>query len=410
MPPRACARPADRSSSAATCSSDPGAAAARCHARRSGSRSRSVTSASARCAARRSSSDAAEYAADRTSGCRNRTRPLVSSNPSARAAFAAEAGMPSRPAARHTSTGSPAGSAAAMSISDRVSAGSAASRRRKPSSIRAGTGCAPASPNPPVSWAGSSPRGSSSRASGLPFVSARIRSRTCSSSRNRTTEPSSVRASWSGRPRTSRSASPPNCSPGSRAAKISPTGSASSRRAANASTCADAWSSHCASSTTHNSGRSSATSASNVSTASPTRNRSGAAPARSPNAISSASRCGPGRPSVRSSSGAHSTCKLANASSISDSTPTARATRISAAAPTTYSSSADLPTPASPRTTSARPHPDRRPSSRPSSAARSRCRSSSAGTGSDRVRMPHLRGNLATAHRHGQVSRPLPLP
>ena len=281
MPPRACARPADRSSSAATFSSGPGAAAARCHARRSGSRSRSVTSASARCAARRSGSDAAEYTADRTSGCRNRTRVPISSNPSAWAATAAEAGIPSRSAARHTSTGSPVGSAAATSSSDRVSAGSASSRRRKPCSIRAGT-ARPTSPNPPASCAGLSPRGSSSSASGLPFVSATIRSRTCSSSRNPTAERSSARASWSGKPRTSRSASPRNCSPGSRAAKISPTGSASSRRAANASTCADARSSHCASSTTHSSGRSSATSDSKVSTASPTRNRSGAVPCPQP--------------------------------------------------------------------------------------------------------------------------------
>jgi hypothetical protein len=48
-PPRACARSADCSSSAATSSSGPGAAWARCQARRSGSTSGSVASASARC-------------------------------------------------------------------------------------------------------------------------------------------------------------------------------------------------------------------------------------------------------------------------------------------------------------------------------------------------------------------------
>jgi hypothetical protein len=125
-----------------------------------------------------------------------------------------------------------------------------------------------------------------------------------------------------------------------------------------------------------------------VSTASPTRNRSGAAPSRRPERDPSASRCGPGRPSRRSSSGAHSRCRPANASSISDSTPTALATCTPAAAPTRYSSSADLPTPASPRTTSARPRPDRRSPSRPSSAARSASRFNSAGFGLDRVRMP----------------------
>ncbi len=42
MPPRACARPAECSSSAATCSSSPAAACARCQARRSRSTSASV--------------------------------------------------------------------------------------------------------------------------------------------------------------------------------------------------------------------------------------------------------------------------------------------------------------------------------------------------------------------------------
>ena len=47
---------------------------------------------------------------------------------------------------------------AATSISDRVSAGSATSRCRKPCSTLAGTACAPVSPNPPASCAGFSPR------------------------------------------------------------------------------------------------------------------------------------------------------------------------------------------------------------------------------------------------------------
>ena len=76
---------------------------------------------------------------------------------------------------------------------------------------------------------------------------------------------------------------------GSRAANTIAIGSASSRRATNASARADASSSHWASSTTHSSGCSSATSASRLSAASPTRNRSGAGPPLSPNATSSAS-------------------------------------------------------------------------------------------------------------------------
>ena len=74
--------------------------------------------------------------------------------------------------------------------------------------------------------------------------------------------------------------------------------------------------------------------------------------------------------------------------------PTARATRRSGAALVTYSSSADLPTPASPRSISARRAPTADPR-QPSSAARSRCRSTSESAGSDLVRMP------ITAHESG---------
>ena len=57
--------------------------------------------------------------------------------------------------------------------------------------------------------------------------------------------------------------------------------------------------------------------------------------------------------------GAHSCCSPANASSISDSTPAARTTLHPDACCTRYSSSALLPTPASPRNTSARLGPER---------------------------------------------------
>ena len=60
--------------------------------------------------------------------------------------------------------------------------GSASSRRRKLSSMPLGERAAPASPNPPASSAGVNPRGSSSSASGLPRVSATIWSRTRASS------------------------------------------------------------------------------------------------------------------------------------------------------------------------------------------------------------------------------------
>ena len=64
-----------------------------------------------------------------------------------------------------------------------------------------------------------------------------------------------------------------------------------------------------------------ATSDSRLSAARPTRKRSGAGPACRPNAICSASRCGPGSRPSRCSIGPHSWCSAANASSISDSTP-----------------------------------------------------------------------------------------
>ena len=80
-PPRACARLADRSSSAATGSLGPAAAVARCHARRSGSTLRSVASARARWTSRRCSLVAVRYTAERTSGWRKVTRSLEGQQP-----------------------------------------------------------------------------------------------------------------------------------------------------------------------------------------------------------------------------------------------------------------------------------------------------------------------------------------
>ena len=143
--------------------------------------------------------------------------------------------------------------------------------------------------------------------------------------------------------------------------------------------CAEAASSHCASSTMQTSGRSSATTDSRLKAARPTRNRSGASPSRKPNAVPSASRCGPGRRPRRSRNGAHSCCNPAYASSISDSIPAARATVHPDACCIRYSSSALLPTPASPRSTSARLGPVRTLATSSSSAAHSLRRPSSRG-------------------------------
>ena len=59
---------------------------------------------------------AARYTADRTSGYRNTTRSPIASNPASAAGASAPVAIPSRSAARHTSAGSPVGSAAATSI------------------------------------------------------------------------------------------------------------------------------------------------------------------------------------------------------------------------------------------------------------------------------------------------------
>ena len=66
-------------------SSKRAAACARCQARRSGSSCGSVASASARWTSRRSGTLAARYAAERTSGCRKRTRAPMSIRPAASA-------------------------------------------------------------------------------------------------------------------------------------------------------------------------------------------------------------------------------------------------------------------------------------------------------------------------------------
>jgi hypothetical protein len=226
----------------------------------------------------------------------------ISTRPASVAGVAPVASMPSCSAARQTSTGSPTGSAAAMSRSSRVAGGSGTRRRRKLSSMRPARGVASGSPKPPASSAGVCPCGSSRRARGLPRLSATIRSRTRGSSAPVTAVSSRAVASLVLSPRTTSSGSPGRRESRSdaRTAKTMATGSAASRRATNSSVCTEAWSSHWASSTTQTSGRSSATSDSSVSTARPTRKRSGGAPAFSPNAVDSASCCGPGSECSRS--------------------------------------------------------------------------------------------------------------
>ena len=167
-----------------------------------------------------------------------------------------------------------------------------------------------------------------------------------------TTEPSRTAASALLSP-CRRSSGRPARSPwsgASRAAIKSTTDSASNRRATNASVWTERRSSHCASSTINSTGSCSANPARSCSTARPTRKRSGGGPTPRPNAVARASRCGAGRDGTRSRKGRQICCSPAYGSSISDSTPTTRTRSKPSARVATTSRRADLPIPASPRT------------------------------------------------------------
>lgn len=232
-------------------------------------------------------------------------------------------------------------------------------------------------PNPSASSAGVRPRGSSSSASGLPRVSVTIRSRRRSSSGPVITESSRAPAASLSRPRNNSSGSPASSWEGPRVANRTATGSASNRRATKARACAEARSSHRASSITQSRGCSREASASRLKAARLTTSCAGGAPLLTPNAAPIAARCGLGSRSSRSSIGAHRVCSAANGGSISTSAPKARVTRKPDAASTAYSSSAVLPTPGSPCSTSTRACPPRTTSDSSSSAAHSLDRPSS---------------------------------
>ena len=129
--------------------------------------------------------------------------------------------------------------------------------------------------------------------------------------------------------------------------------------------------SHCASSTTQKSGSSSAASARRPRTATPIRKRSSTEARDRPSAPASAAACGSARCTARSRIGWTSWCRPANASSDSASIPPARSTRIPVACPSACPSSADLPTPGSPRTTSVPLREDPAQAMRRSTAANS---------------------------------------
>ena len=187
-------------------------------------------------------------------------------------------------------------------------------------------------------------------------------------------------------------------SPDSRSANTNPTRSASSRRATNASVCADTRSSHCASSTMHTQrlllGGVGQQAQDRQPDEEAIRRRSGAQAERRAQRVALRARQLPRRPSI----GAHSACRPAKASSISDSTPAARAIRHPSAAADRCRSRAVLPTPASPRRTSTRLWPARTPATSRSSASRSLTRS----------RKPAMTGGRrawAAAHYRGRSAR-----
>ena len=118
----------------------------------------------------------------------------------------------------------------------------------------------------------------------------------------------------------------------------------------------------------------------------------------------SASRCGPGRRSSRSSNGVQSWCNPAKASSISDSRPQACATRHPDARRNRYSSRAVLPEPATPRKTRAWLWPDRVPATSRSRTSHSRRRPRSPGP----VTSPSNAEGVSGGYQRVHVSLSLP--
>ena len=308
----------------------------------------------------------------------------MSKRPSFATASAAELLTPTCAAARQTSAGSPVGSAAAISRRRRDCAGRPASRLRKLASIRLAIGTDTGSANPPKSFPGVNPRGSSSNASGFPRASSMMRSSTLWSMRSGSAERSSAKEAARSSPATSSVGNPRIPSVIVRLPNANAIDSAASRRATKANACADSRSSHCVSSTTHRRGCTLASCDKKLRTATLTSRRSGGAPDTSPNVTPSASRCGSGSRDKSARPGAQSCCNAAKGSSRSASLPTVRNTVKSRALAIVYSNSAVLPMPASPYTTIVSPRPSRAASSSSSSAPRSVSRPRSAGASGGR--------------------------
>ena len=173
-PPRARARPAERSSSSATSSSGP-TVAARCQARRSGSRLRSGTAASA--VDRRRSAAGGAIAAERTSGWRNVTRPPI--DPADPRTLRCGCGWREAESLGRAPKQEGLRRGPRLRSGGEVASSSGAPRVGGRSSPRSGPGRSSRiqQPEPARQLVAVNPCGSSSRASGFPRVSATIRSR-----------------------------------------------------------------------------------------------------------------------------------------------------------------------------------------------------------------------------------------
>ena len=334
-PPRRCARSAECAISAATASSGVAVACARCQARRSGSRTGSVAVGErpvhvapvARC----------RRAVDRRADERMREA-------HARAELD-QPGVLGRPAGLAADPEPLGGAPEQAQIAQRLGRG----RQEQEPRVGAAAPARAAGRCARCGWSTGARRGARTRPRAPP-ASTRAEARSARAgcrrprrgsdpARARRAAPgcaasSSNRASSARRPSTASSGNPSSSSlpPGSRTPNTNPTRSAKSRRPTNASVCAETRSSHCASSTMHTSGCSSAASASRLRAANPTRKRSGGGSdaqaerrvQRLPLRAREMRRSG--RASVRTARAGRRT-----ASSISDSTPAARAIRHPAA-------------------------------------------------------------------------------
>ena len=274
-------------------------------------------------------------------------------------------------AAAHSSPRRQPASAATTSSSVWVRAGSSDSRVVKD--------CLSRSPTGSRSGSGSSGRnvaGSSVSASGLPAASASSRPRTSSGSCGATRSSSDRDVSASSAP-TARPGIPDHSnglSAPSRREKTIAIGSAAMRRAANASTSAEARSSQCASSATTSTGAWAAATASSSSAASATRYRSARTCSSRPSAARSRSRCSPGSPATSPRTGRRSWCSPANGTLASARTPLQVSVFISRRVASRWASASRvvLPMPGSPCSSRAAPEPAAARSSRAVTTATSR--------------------------------------